>query len=185
MKLFSIALGCQNILGVITHLLFPNAAPWFIHLNGVNSSADYDMPAYAAGLTRVDVALGTHMNSAGFHASPIVFGALPSLHSAMASQVCFFICYYSSWPALKIIGILFVIVQWWATIYLDHHWRVDLLIGMLYAILFYTIMMRFGFKRVNERFVKARLRRDWPRGSTMGMRVFRGTFLEWFFDPMS
>ncbi|ODV77559.1 PAP2-domain-containing protein [Suhomyces tanzawaensis NRRL Y-17324] len=187
LKLFSFALGMQNIAGVITHLLFPNAPPWFIHLKGMDATADYDTPGYAAGLTRVDMAMGTHMHSNGFHASPIVFGALPSLHSAMAVMVFFFLSYYSRWTALKVVGLCFVVLQWWATIYLDHHWRLDLIAGMFYSITSFTILWcwKGGFQRVDHDFVVARLSYNFAKGSTMGMRVFRGTSWQKFFDPLS
>ena len=90
LKLFSYGIGIQNIAGVLTHLCFPNAPPWFIHYYGENYEADYDILGYAAGLTRVDIALGTYIYTNGFHSSPIVFGALPSIHSAMATIVFFF-----------------------------------------------------------------------------------------------
>ena len=96
----------HTVLPLITKYLWsfnsftiPNAAPWFIHMNGENANADYDTPGYAAGLIRVDIALGTHLTSNGFHAS-IVFGALPSLHSAMAVMTFFFVGYYSRWYIL-------------------------------------------------------------------------------------
>ncbi|CUM63909.1 uncharacterized protein PRCAT00001497001 [Priceomyces carsonii] len=187
LKLFSFGLGMQNIAGVLTHLLFPTAPPWYIHLDDKNKTASYDFPGYAAGLTRVDMAMGTHMHSKGFHMSPIVFGAVPSLHSAMATMVFFFISYYSRWNILKVLALCFVVLQWWATIYLDHHWRVDLLIGMFYSIIAYTILFRSkrGLKKVDRDFVKAKLRFDFKRGSTMGMRTFRNTKLQNFFDPLS
>lgn len=187
LKLFSFALGMQNISGVFTHLLFPNAPPWFIHLYGPDAEANYDLPGYAAGLTRVDLAMGTHMHSDGFHKSPIVFGALPSLHSAMAVMCFFFVSYYSRWTFLKIAALSFVVLQWWATIYLDHHWRLDLIAGLLYAITSFTLLYvwKGGFRRVDRNFVDARLRYDFRNGSTMGMRVFRNTKLQNFFDPLS
>ncbi|KAK6460662.1 hypothetical protein DFJ63DRAFT_315324 [Scheffersomyces coipomensis] len=183
LKLFSIALGVQNIAGVLTHLSFPNAPPWFIHLYGENSLADYDMPGYAAGLTRVDVAMGTHLNTNGFHASPIVFGALPSLHSAMAVMVFFFLSYYSRWTFVKLIGLSFVILQWWATMYLDHHWRLDLFVGMCYSIVMFSILQPW-LRNNDKRFMMARLRKDYLNSHTMGMRVFKNTWLESFFDPL-
>ncbi|KAK6200101.1 uncharacterized protein RJT21DRAFT_130801 [Scheffersomyces amazonensis] len=184
LKLFSIALGVQNICGVMTHLLFPNAPPWFIHLYGEDKEANYDMPGYAAGLTRVDVAMGTHLHSKGFHKSPIVFGALPSLHSAMAVMVFFFLSYYSRWYSVKILGFCFVVLQWWATIYLDHHWRLDLIVGMGYSIIVFTILQRW-IKRCDERFMKNRLKGERVGSETMGMRVFKNTCIEFFFDPLS
>lgn len=161
--------------------------PWFIHLYDEDAEATYDLPGYAAGLTRVDMAMGTHLNSNGFHASPIVFGALPSLHSAMAVMAFFFVSYYSRWTTLKLLAASFVALQWWATIYLDHHWRLDLVVGMLYAITSFTLLYCWprGIKKVDSDFMKARLRFDFKNGSTMGMRVFRNTRLQNFFDPLA
>lgn len=182
LKYFSIILGCQNIAGVLTHLVFPNAAPWFIHLYGLDAVPDYDMPGFAAGLTRADVALGTHLSSKGFHKSPIVFGAFPSLHSAMAVQVFLHLVYYSNWRIVKAAGSLFVAIQWWATIYLDHHFRLDLMAGMMYAYFFFMVFQPKLHKLQknfhNDYFYNRNL-----MGTTMGMRVFRGTVLQNFFDP--
>ncbi|KAI5969949.1 IPT1 [Candida margitis] len=185
LKSYGWALGLQNICGVLTHLIFPCAPPWFIHLYGENAPANYDLPGYAAGLTRVDVALGTHLNSKGFHASPIVFGAVPSLHSAMAVMTFLFVSYYARWTVVKLFSFAFVVLQWWATIYLDHHWRLDLLVGMGYALVWFSIMYKWRLAKVNEAFLQSRLSYNFARGSTMGMRVFRNTKLQWFFDPLS
>ena len=185
-KSYSFALGFQNICGVLTHLIFPNAPPWFIHMNGENAMANYDIPGYAAGLIRVDIALGTHLTSNGFHASPIVFGALPSLHSAMAVMTFFFIGYYSRWVIIKFLAFIYVIIQWWATIYLDHHWRLDLLIGLIYSIIWFTLIYKFFIKYQQKKFIMARLNYQFNNdGSTMGMRVFKNTKIQWFFDPFS
>lgn len=181
---FSMILGAQNISGVFTHLLFPNAPPWFIHLNGVDIEPTYEMPGFAAGLTRVDVAMGTHLNSKGFHKSPIVFGAFPSLHSAMAVQVFLHLNFYSKWKIAKVIGLLFVVIQWWATIYLDHHFRLDLFAGMLYAYFYFIVFQKFLF-RVQKNFFNNYFFNRNILGTTMGMRVFKGTVLERFFDPYS
>lgn len=183
-KYFSIALGVQNIAGVITHLLFPNAPPWFIHLYGPDADANYDMPGYAAGLTRVDLALGTHLNSNGFHKSPIVFGAFPSLHSAMATQVFLFIYYSSSSILLRAGALSFVVIQWWGTIYLDHHFKIDLFAGAMYALLSFAIFYPF-VRRKEIDCINYRLSGNFNKSSSMGMRVFRNTRLERWFDPLA
>ncbi|CAI5756862.1 unnamed protein product [Candida verbasci] len=184
-KSYGFALGFQNICGVLTHLLFPCAPPWFIHMYGEDKVANYDMKGYAAGLTRVDIHLGTHLNSKGFHASPIVFGAIPSLHSAMAVITLYFITYFARYRIIKVLSFLFVVLQWWATIYLDHHWRLDLFIGLIYATVWFSIIKWFLLNKYDENFIKARLNYNFKNGSTMGMRVFRNTNLQWFFDPMA
>lgn len=261
LKCFAFALGFQNLMGVTTHLLLPMAPPWFTHLYGIYDTkhVNYTQEGYAAGLTRVDAQLGTHLNTSGFHMSPIVFGAVPSLHSAMAFQ-CFlflitrsttlknrfasamrafnatkdpetleltslqdsdadadssiaceeesdtlaYVKYYdfdaqfaNKWYfALfnkavlpRLLGTAFIILQWWATMYLDHHYRFDLFIGMLYALLWHIVVNSLILQpRVLAPWVNVRLGEEPDsknEGRTMGMRVFANTRLEWFFDPLA
>ncbi|CAK9435496.1 uncharacterized protein LODBEIA_P02230 [Lodderomyces beijingensis] len=144
-----------------------------------DSEANYEMLGYAAGLIRVDDALGTHWNSKGFRMSPIVFGAVPSLHSAMAVMTFFFVAFYARWTILKLAALGFVILQWWSTLYFDHHCRLDLYAGMSYAICWFTIIYLWRLQKLNARVVQKRL--NWQfndGGSTMGMRVFRNTSLQ-------
>lgn len=311
-KCFAFALGLQNLAGVFTHLLVPMASPWFTHMYGIDDveHVSYTQEGYAAGLTRVDNHLGTHLNTNGFHLSPIVFGAVPSLHSAIAFQCFLFLCFRASGlkhtfakkssngegdnhgilrqslkshttssssldfdvnddddniisgddetlnesPSLEsnlneniggiveeyplqemndlgdlenqliqgdnkpehfivtyvedtsltnkwylkpittgilppLLASLFISVQWWTTMYLDHHWRFDLFVGEFYALISYTI--------VNRYLTQPRVLKEWydirrgakydtrNEGRTMGMRVFQGTRWEWFFDPLA
>ncbi|SCU83668.1 LAME_0C06062g1_1 [Lachancea meyersii CBS 8951] len=281
LKAFSLAMGAQNICGVFTHLLVPMAPPWFIHMYGVHDTehVSYDQPGYAAGLTRVDSHLGTHLNSKGFHKSPIVFGAVPSLHSAMAVQCFLFLitraagtkarpCIIDSpitgssftsetesadknpetdpntielqslpdsspdtspdasllvnainpvrasnpsfqygtpvpMGALnsklmsifhmalipRCLGTAFPILQWWSTMYLDHHFRFDLFIGMWYAVTSHLLVNAYYLQpRVLKRWCDLRMgitEDTRKEAKTMGMRVFEDTNVEWFFDPFA
>lgn len=263
LKCFAFALGFQNLMGVSTHLLLPMAPPWFTHLYGINDTehVNYTQEGYAAGLTRVDAHLGTHLNTSGFHMSPIVFGAVPSLHSAMAFQCFLFLITRSTTlknrfaSALRVItavkepetleltrlndpdadadssistvaeeemgslnyvalydydaqfankwffalfnkavlprllGTAFIIVQWWATMYLDHHYRFDLFVGVLYALFWHIIINSLVLQpRVLTPWVRLRLGEEPDtknEARTLGMRVFANTRLEWFFDPLA
>lgn len=324
LKCFSFALGLQNIVGLFTHFLLPMAPPWFIHMYGAHDTAhlNYSQLGYAAGLTRVDMHLGTHLNSNGFHLSPIVFGAVPSLHSAMAVQCFFFLLFRSTqtksvpesiatdaapvilqkdedddyemdeeqdeeeqgytnvkvqpnksiipfefedddfaddsdsvesklvshinsitlqttnggdddlearattsdsdselntlavakilakqqvlpvhileskWLYIfhkgllpKFLGTIFVCLQWWSTQYLDHHFRYDLFVGAVYAVISYIL--------INKYVLQPKVIKPWlitradptldkmKESKTMGMRVFENTKIEWFFDPLA
>ncbi|CAI4037957.1 hypothetical protein SMKI_04G2940 [Saccharomyces mikatae IFO 1815] len=311
LKCFGFALGLQNIAGVFTHLFIPMASPWFTHLYGINDTehVNYTQEGFAAGLTRVDSHLGTHLNTKGFHMSPIVFGAVPSLHSAIAFQCFLFLIsrstslkhrfasrenstmnsndfstfklseedseddadnngvsmmgpndlemeplssvepvdllnerssspsssltvssnersasnssrdvtnnnrnkkplqfirlyhedmdFTNKW-VFKIVNdgfvpkfwaILYIILQWWATMYLDHHYRFDLFVGVLYAVGSFIIINWFVLQpKVLKNWIHLRLgdkvdTRNEAR--TFGMRVFCGTKMEWFFDPLA
>ncbi|SMN21908.1 similar to Saccharomyces cerevisiae YDR072C IPT1 Inositolphosphotransferase [Maudiozyma saulgeensis] len=292
-KCFSFALGLQNICGVFTHLLFPTASPWFTHLYGIHDTehVNYTQEGFAAGLIRVDNHLGTHLNTNGFHLSPIVFGAVPSLHSAIAFQCFLFIItrassfkhrfasdrsqstsnrlrngtqmvgstddeendsdeinsktsrdecvttsnsssmsdladsdedysdidleatdkessqllslytddtdftnrwyfrIFNTGLVAKLLISSFIILQWWATMYLDHHYRFDLFIGLLYSITSFIVINNFVLQpRVLKPWLDLRFGKmpdDNNEARTMGMRVFKGTKIEWFFDPLA
>lgn len=186
LKYFSFCLGLQNIFGVFTHLLLPTAPPWFIHLNGLNATANYDTLGYAAGLTRIDSSLGTHLATNGFHKSPIVFGALPSLHSAMAVQCFLFISWFSKSITLKVFYAGYILLQWWSTMYLDHHWRIDLLVGCYYALISFTVFNVWKFNNLEFNAIFKRIYGENEKlGWSFGMRFFDGycNSLKNWFDP--
>ncbi|KAH9272054.1 hypothetical protein BASA83_005641 [Batrachochytrium salamandrivorans] len=89
-SLFLKALGWQNIAGVVTQLIFPCAAPWYNDKFGF-APANYTMSGDPAGLVNIDTLLGTHMYTQLFNSSPLVFGAMPSLHSAFACLIMLFV----------------------------------------------------------------------------------------------
>ena len=347
-KCFALALGIQNIAGVCTHLLFPTASPWFIHMYGINDTehVNYSQKGFAAGLIRFDRRLGSKISSDGFQLSPVVFGAVPSLHSAIAFQCFLFIVsrstslkhrfctgrtmsgvqgsnsvvptslhltlsedssdnsgsrtsssdsetvelqgfrtssasskmlitsdtdtdlelgmseipaslseltsslssstsssstlrptstptplqplsntnteaefdlfelrdreqlkflklyeedheyssrwYFRPWntglvPKMIVTG--YLTLQWWATQYLDHHYRFDLFVGMLYSLISFSLVDYFILQpKVLQSWLLVRLgvREDEKNEArTLGMRVFEGTKLEWFFDPLA
>lgn len=89
---------------------------------------DYSFLGSSAGLVRVDKVLGTHLYQKAFNESPVVFGALPSLHAATAVCFSLFVARYSGkWGH----GVMFVYssMMFWSTQYLHHHWATDLLMG--------------------------------------------------------
>lgn len=208
MGAFALALGIQNTAGFFTHVLLPSAPPWFTHMYGMHLTEEltrelnYETLGYAAGLSRMPFKLGTNIAAAGFKKSPIVFGALPSLHGAMALQCGLWIFYkygdnlkyqYTKsrggcndrlinnktnsvddfvlddldlsedsssndnvsnvlplnekprwwWHTGRVLVSLFMLLQWFSTMYLDHHYRIDLFAGGIYAIISFHIVRKF------------------------------------------
>jgi hypothetical protein len=133
------ALGFMNICGVITQILLPCAPPWYNNKFGF-SPANYTMPGDPAGLINVDKLFDSHIFENMFTSSPLVFGAMPSLHSAMAVLVMLFA--FKAGNKLGLCLVAFVFWIWTATIYFDHHYMVDLLLGMIYASVFYSIFFK-------------------------------------------
>jgi len=120
----------MNVIGVVTQVLFPCAAPWYENMYGL-APANYSMKGSPAGLARIDKILGFDLYTSGFTASPMVFGAFPSLHAADATMEALFMSYV--FPKLTPLFSLYVVWLWWATMYLSHHYAVDLVAGSLLA----------------------------------------------------
>ena len=76
-----------------------------------------------------------------FGTSPLVFGAFPSLHSGCATIEMLFV----SWlfPRMKLIAGGYVLWMWFSTMYLTHHYMIDLVGGSIYAILAYAVAQKF------------------------------------------
>ncbi|KAG2227799.1 hypothetical protein INT45_002037 [Circinella minor] len=140
LPVFGKAFGWMNICGVLTQLMFPNASPWYEMSYG-SAPADYTIPGEAGGLARIDKILNLNLYGSSFGASPLVFGAFPSLHSGSATIEMAFLVYLfpKSWP----IAIGYTMWMWWSTMYLTHHYLVDLVGGSIYAFSAFFIARRF------------------------------------------
>jgi hypothetical protein len=98
-----------------------------------NAPADYTIPGEPAGLARIDSILGLNLYGASFGASPLVFGAFPSLHSGCATVQMLFLVYLR--PRLWPLAFCYTLWLWWSTMYLTHHYMIDLVGGGIYAFL--------------------------------------------------
>ncbi|OTB03155.1 hypothetical protein M426DRAFT_180537 [Hypoxylon sp. CI-4A] len=135
--MFAKSFGWMSATGVATQLFFPCTPPWYERLHGLEP-AKYGMQGSPAGLARIDALFGVDMYTTSFTTAPVPFGAFPSLHAADAVLEALFISY--CFPRLKGFCIFYVCWICWATMYLNHHYGVDLLGGGLMAYsIFYTV----------------------------------------------
>jgi membrane-associated phospholipid phosphatase len=139
--LYARTLGYISMLAVTIQLVFPCSPPWYENLYGL-APADYSMQGNAAGLARIDKLLGIDLYTSGFKQSPVVFGAFPSLHAADSTLAALFMSLV--FPRLKPLWVTYTLWMWWATMYLSHHYAVDLVCGGLLAtVAFYFTKTRF------------------------------------------
>lgn len=127
---FALSFGYMNMIGVATQVLFPCSPPWYENKYGL-APANYQMQGSPAGLARIDALLGIDLYTSGFTASPMVFGAFPSLHAATATLEALFMSH--CFPRLTPLFSVYVMWLWWTTMYLSHHYAVDLVAGSLLA----------------------------------------------------
>ncbi|CEP60892.1 inositol phosphorylceramide synthase LALA0_S02e02058g [Lachancea lanzarotensis] len=131
---YAFAFGYMNLLGVISQNLFPAAPPWYKLIYGL-SPANYSMKGSPGGLGRIDEYLGINLYTDGFSNSAVIFGALPSLHSGCATMEALFFSYV--FPKLMPLFIFYVCWLWWSTMYLTHHYFVDLMAGSVLSYVFF------------------------------------------------
>lgn len=124
----------MNLIGVCIQLVFPCSPPWYENMYGL-APANYSMPGSPAGLAAIDKLFGIDLYTSGFTASPQVFGAFPSLHAANATIEALFMSHI--FPKLRPFFTFYVIWLWWSTMYLSHHYAVDLVAGSLLASVVY------------------------------------------------
>ena len=138
---FARSFGYMNLLGVTIQIVFPCSPPWYENLYGL-APANYSMPGSPAGLARIDKLLGIDLYTSGFTASPMVFGAFPSLHAGSATIEALFMSHV--FPQLTPVFVVYTLWLWWATMYLSHHYAVDLVGGSLLAgVVFFIAKAKF------------------------------------------
>ncbi|KAL5120932.1 Phosphatidylinositol:ceramide phosphoinositol transferase (IPC synthase) [Pleosporales sp. CAS-2024a] len=124
------AFGYMNITAVLIQTVFPCSPPWYENTYGL-APANYSIAGDAAGLKAIDKLFGVDLYTSGFHASPVVFGAFPSLHSGWATLETLFMGHL--FPKLFPVYVFYTMWLWWSTMYLSHHYAVDLVAGSLLA----------------------------------------------------
>jgi hypothetical protein len=127
--LWSFALA--NLISFVVWLALPAAPPWYIRAHGcVIDLAAVPSPA---ALVRVDDLLGFPYFETFYSRAASVFGALPSMHCAypmLGLLTARHVATWRTWP----IHVLYVLVMFAASVYLDHHWIIDGLFGWALAL---------------------------------------------------
>jgi hypothetical protein len=120
-----------NVAGFATYHLYPAAPPWYFHAHGCT----VDIGAHASegpALARVDALLGVDYFAGMYGRASDVFGAMPSLHCAYA-----FLVVLEGWATFGKAGraaaIGFFLWMCFSAVYLDHHWVLDAVAGVVYC----------------------------------------------------
>ncbi|MBI4366094.1 MAG: inositol phosphorylceramide synthase [Deltaproteobacteria bacterium] len=129
----------MNIAAHLIQIGFPTAPPWYVNAHGF-ATADPLLPGDPGGLARVDAALEMHYFTNMYRMSAIVFGAMPSMHGAWPILMYRFRDGLPRWVGRTLLG--YTALMWFAAVYLQHHYVVDLLVGGAMALIFAFIHSR-------------------------------------------
>ncbi|TEB26425.1 inositolphosphorylceramide synthase [Coprinellus micaceus] len=137
--------GYMNMTGVIIQIVFPCAPPWYEVIHGL-TPADYGMKGSPGGLARIDALLHMSTYTQAFSNSPMVFGAFPSLHAGSATMEALFLAHF--FPQLSRWVWVYAGVLYWATMYLTHHYLIDVVGGACMSTLFFYLSLPDELKSV-------------------------------------
>ncbi len=118
-----------NIAGYAAYLAYPAAPPWYVDRYGLGPAILTAAPE-AAGAARFDALLGVDWFASYYGRSANVFGAIPSLHVGQPFLAVLFAWQFRS---LRVCTTLFWLLVFFASVYLNHHYAVDGLVGMVFA----------------------------------------------------
>lgn len=124
-----------NLCGFVTYRIYPAAPPWYFHAHGCVA----DLSTHASegpNLARVDAWMGIAYFHGFYARSSSVFGAVPSLHVAYPLLVLLFGWRYFGGLG-RTLAALFFATMLFAAVYLDHHWIIDVLMGVAYTLFVY------------------------------------------------
>jgi phosphatidylglycerophosphate synthase len=146
MRRFGWTVLVVDVWGFVTYRMYPAAPPWYFHAHG----CVVDLATRASegpSLARVDAFLGAPVFHAFYARSSEVFGAVPSLHVTYPLLVLL-----SGWPLLRGLGralaAAYFAAMCFAAVYLDHHWMLDVVLGVAYALAGHAVV---GFVMRAER----------------------------------
>ena len=144
---FSLTFFLVNILGFIIYYSYPAAPPWYYQLNGAKFIPT--TLGNTAGLNKFDVYFNIRLFGNIYEKSSNIFAAMPSLHSSYPIIVLYFgLKNKTGW-----INLLFAIVTigiWAAAIYTSHHYVLDVITGILCALVGIVFFEKIFLK--NKRF---------------------------------
>ena len=119
-----------NVLGFVTWFLYPAAPPWYVDLYGLYTILP-DVPMNPARTVRFDALFGTSFFTGMYGAGSNPFGAIPSLH---ISYPVMSVVFAMRLGRLRLFALLFSGLVGFAAVYLNHHYLIDVLLGIVYGL---------------------------------------------------
>jgi len=147
---FSLVFMFVNLVGFVIYYIYPAAPPWYVELYGFDLRIG--VSGNSAGLSRFDEITGIPVFENIYNKNANVLAAIPSLHAAYPVIVL----YYGIKKRLGWINWLFLIFMigiWFSAVYSNHHYVIDIILGVLDALIVLTLFEKLSQKN----FLKTRI----------------------------
>lgn len=153
---FIFAFWIMNVFAFLTYYFYPAAAPWFVQKYGFLQPL-VPMPGDPAGLARFDALLHLNLFTQNYQITPVPFGAVPSMHAGFAMLEFLYSLQFNRKLAYLIA--IYCMSMWFSALYLQHHYMIDIILGVFYALLAYFLVEKFLKKPFLQgfRFLKTKL----------------------------
>ena len=132
LRAFALSFLLVNLLGFATYFIYPAAPPWYVTAFGYGP-ARMDVHSVAAAASRFDALLGTHFFDEMYGRGVDVYGAYPSLHVAYPLLAAWAAVRVPELRWARIPAICFFGLMCLSAVYLQHHYVIDVLLGVGYA----------------------------------------------------
>jgi len=130
-----------NVLALITFFLYPAAPPWYVMKYGFVQPIG-KLYGAAGSLVNIDNMLKMKFFTTLWdNFNPNHFAAIPSLHAAYPVLIVFFA--YRIFKKKLLLMSIYPLGTWFAAVYLNQHYIIDLVIGAGYIIIAHYIEEKF------------------------------------------
>jgi inositol phosphorylceramide synthase catalytic subunit len=129
-----------NAMALVTFFLYPAAPPWYVYLYGFQPPGP-ELYGAAGALINIDRMIDLNFMTTlwdNFNANH--FAAVPSLHGAYPVAVGW-LC-WKKFHRFRWVCIGYPAMVWFAAMYLNHHYLLDLLIGLIYLLVAFAVTDR-------------------------------------------
>jgi hypothetical protein len=149
--LFVCTFTILNCMALITFMLYPAAPPWYVFKYGFDQPSEMLLDS-AGALVNFDELIGKHFLQSFWNTfNSNRFAAIPSLHSGYSTVVALFIWW--RFKGKTWIWMLYPLFAWFAAVYLNHHYIVDLILGSIYVLIAYWITRTVIAPKILDRFI--------------------------------
>jgi membrane-associated phospholipid phosphatase len=143
-----------NIMALATFMIYPVAPPWYVYHYGLNQPVGL-IEGSAGGLANFDNLIKFKLLQSlwdNFNAN--LYAAIPSLHGAYPCVIAFF--GMKKFRRLRFLWLIYPIGTWFSAVYLNEHYIIDLIIGLIYVVIAYSIVKYFLYPKLFRKYVEKR-----------------------------